>query len=90
MLGEACLNIDSASQNNLAAEGGILRSNLRKQILNFFSYYGPALNNLTETRALLDGIVFCKLDGIIHFQIHSDSNLVIKWFYREYEIPWPL
>ncbi|KAF5183705.1 Ribonuclease h domain [Thalictrum thalictroides] len=84
------LNVDGASQNGVAAGGGVIRNSHGVHIANFFSYYEEGTNNLAETRALLDGLVLCEELGIDLVLIQTDSMLVVKWFLKLTEIPWHL
>lgn len=77
VLGETCLSIDRVVQNDRATRGGIICTYKGKHISNFYSYYGPGINNLVEIRALLDGTVYCKMLGITIFHIHTDSEHMV-------------
>lgn len=90
IMGETCLNIDGASQNEQVARGGLIRTCAGQHVFNFYSYYGPVTNNFAETRTLLDGIVYCKVLGITSFQVYNDSEWVVCQYNKENQIPWSL
>ncbi|KAF5204423.1 hypothetical protein FRX31_005990 [Thalictrum thalictroides] len=84
------LNIDGASQEGIAAGGGLIRNHLGQHIVNFFSIYGEGTNNMAETRELYDGLQLCEDLCIDKVEIQTDSLLVVKWFMQTIEIPWSL
>ncbi|KAF5201191.1 hypothetical protein FRX31_009221 [Thalictrum thalictroides] len=84
------LNTDGASQEGEAAGGGVMRDHEGTHISNYFCFYGKGTNNWAETRAILDGLIFCDMLGFTRIQIQTDSKMALHWFNRSLEAPWHL
>lgn len=80
--GFIALNADGASQNGIAAGGGILRDHTGKHIFNFYNNYGTGSVFIAESKAILDGLSICKELGYNKIQLQTDSRQATLCFGR--------
>ncbi|XP_017223083.1 uncharacterized protein LOC108199588 isoform X1 [Daucus carota subsp. sativus] len=80
--GFIALNADGASQNGIAAGGGILRDHTGKHISNFYNNYGTGSVFIAESKAILDGLSICKELGYNKIQLQTDSRQATLCFGR--------
>ena len=78
---------DGASQldKNNAGIGGLLK-NGNKTIFSFAENVGDCTNNEAEYLALIRGIELCVQHKILHVNIFSDSELIVRQINGEYKV----
>ena len=78
---------DGASQldKNNAGIGGLLKSG-EKTIFSFAENVGDCTNNEAEYLALIRGIEMCIEHKIVHVNIFSDSELVVRQINGDYKV----
>lgn len=77
--GVQSLHVDDATNNGSASRGGLLRDHNGGHKPNIFAFNSNSSNNLTETRALRDGLLLCSRLGVSRISIRSDSVMMVNW-----------
>ena len=76
------LNTDGYSKGNpgVSGEGGVLRDERGKLLLDFSCHFGLATSMQPEARALLFGVELCLQRGFGQFEVELDSLILVLFF----------
>lgn len=83
------IHIDGGSRGNPgpAAAGVVIVEADRQQILHEAGYFlGTTTNNVAEYQGLLHALDLAGQIGVLHAQIHSDSELLVKQILGQYRV----